>query len=120
MAAHGVARLNRAHPPCDVPIQRWVLFIDDCGRFLNDGWVNCAERLGWTALDLFGCDGAKPFARGSRAGLLWLLSGRRLVALASDAAAIATATGGNLTFRRSMREPGGVLAWELSNEADAQ
>jgi hypothetical protein len=50
----------------------------------------------------------------------WLLSGRRLVALAGDAAGIATASGGYLTFRRSMCEPGGVLAWDLSREADAQ
>jgi hypothetical protein len=62
---------------------------------------------------LFGCDSTKPFARINRAGLLWLLSGRRLVALAGDAAAIATASGGYLTFRRRLREPGGMLAWEL-------
>jgi hypothetical protein len=120
MAAEGVARLNPARSPCDVPIPRWVQFIDDCRRFLDDGWANCAERLGWSPLDLFGCDSTKPFARINRAGLLWLLSGRRLVALAGDAAGIATASGGYLTFRRSMCEPGGVLAWDLSREADAQ
>jgi hypothetical protein len=120
MAAEGVARLNPARSPCDVPIPRWVQFIDDCRRFLDEGWANCAERLGWSPLDLFGCDSTKPFARINRAGLLWLLSGRRLVALAGDAAGIATASGGYLTFRRSMCEPGGVLAWDLSREADPQ
>ena len=120
MAAEGVARLNPARSPCDVPIPRWVQFIDDCRRFLDDGWANCAERLGWSPLDLFGCDSTKPFARINRAGLLWLLGGRTLIALAGDAAGIATASGGYLTFRRSMCEPGGVLAWDLSREADAQ
>ena len=53
--------------------KRWLQFIDDCGRFIDDGWAPCAEALGWTPLDLFGCDRAKPFSRINRAGLLWLL-----------------------------------------------
>ena len=111
--AEALARLDPAHPPGDVPPKRWLRFIDDCGRFLDDGWAAYAERLGWGPLDLFGCDRTKPFARISRAGLLWLLNGRRLLALAADTAAIATASGGYFTFRRRFREPGGVLAWEL-------
>ena len=50
-AAEGLARLDPAGPPQDVPIGRWVQFIHDCQRFLNDGWANCAERLGWTPLE---------------------------------------------------------------------
>ena len=30
--AEALARLDPAHPPRDVPRQRWVQFIDDCGR----------------------------------------------------------------------------------------
>jgi hypothetical protein len=111
-AAEGLARLDAGSPPCDVPMTRWAHFIDDCRRFLDDGWANCAERLGWTALDLFGCDNTKPLVRISRAGLLWLLNGRKLCALTADAATIVTASGGYLSFRRCLREPGGVLAWE--------
>jgi hypothetical protein len=111
--AEALARLDPACPPSDVPPKRWLRFIDDCGRFLDDGWAGYAERLGWGPLDLFGCDRTKPFTRISRAGLLWLLNGRRLLAVAADTAAIATASGGYLTFRRRFREPGGVLAWEL-------
>ena len=111
--AEALARLDPACPPCGIPPKRWLRFIDDCGRFLDDGWAAHAERLGWGPLDLFGCDRAKPFARINRAGLLWLLNGRKLLALAADTAAIATASGGYLTFRRRFREPGGVLAWEL-------
>ncbi len=68
--AEALARLDPARPACDIPLGRWLRFIDDCGRFLDDGWAACAERLGWTPLDLFGCDRAKPFSRINRAGLL--------------------------------------------------
>jgi hypothetical protein len=103
--AEALARLDPARAPCDIPPKRWLRFIDDCGVFLDDGWATCAEALGWGRL--------KPFARTSRAGLLWSLDGRRLLALSADAAAIATPGGGNQKYRRCMREPGGVLAWSL-------
>jgi hypothetical protein len=118
--AEALARLDPAYPPGDVSPKRWVQFIDDCGRFLDEGWAVCAARLGWEPIDLFGCNRTKPFARIDCAGLLWLLNGRKLFALTADAATIATASGGFLSFRRRMREPGGVLAWELSPEADLQ
>ena len=117
--AEALARLDPARPPCDIPAKRWQQFIDDCGQFLDDGWATCAKRLGWGPLDLFGCDRTKPFARISRAGLLWLLNGRKLLVLSADEAAIATAGDYYLTVRRGARETGGVLAWELSGEADA-
>ena len=58
--AEALARLDPAHPPCDIPPMRWLRFIDDCGRFLDDGWSARAEALGWGPLDLFGCDRIKP------------------------------------------------------------
>jgi hypothetical protein len=113
--AEALARLDPAKPPSDVPLKRWVQFIDDCGRFLDDGWANCAEALGWGPLDLFGCDRIRPFARIDRAGLLWLLNGQKLLVLAADAAAIATASGGSLTYHRRPVEVGRVvLAWEIA------
>lgn len=111
--AEALARLDPARPPADVPSKRWVQFIDDCGWFLDEGWADRASALGWGPFDLFGCDRVKPFARIDRAGLLWLLNGQTLLALAANAAAIATASGGSLTFRRCPNEPGRVLAWEL-------
>jgi hypothetical protein len=66
---------------------------------------------------LFGCDRVKPFARIDRAGLLWLLDGKKLLALAHDSAAIATPSGGTLKYRRYPNEPGRVLAWELALNA---
>src|ERR1700733_8964058 len=98
--AEALVRLDPNSPRGDIPPKRWLRFIDDCRQFLDDGWAAYAARLGWGPLDLFGCDPTRPFARINRAGLLWLLNGRRLLALCGDAAAIATASGGYLTFRR--------------------
>ena len=111
--AEAFSRLDPNKPPADVPTRRWVSFINDCGRFLDDGWADRAVALGWGPLDLFGCDRVKPFARIDRAGLLWLLNGQKLLALAANAASIATASGGKLTFRKCLNEAGRLLAWEL-------
>jgi hypothetical protein len=109
-----LARLDPAQPPADVPDGRWRRFIDDCEVFLDSGWAGRAAALGWVPLELFGCDRAKPFARVSRQGLLWLLNGRGLLALTGDIAAIAGSTGGRLTYYRRPSEPGQVLVWELA------
>src|SRR5262245_12300962 len=112
--AEALARLEPSQPPADVPPKRWLRFIDDCGRFLDNGWAIRAAALNWHPLDLFGCDRERPFARLDHAGLLWLLNGRQLLALTADTAAIATPSGGSLTFYRRPVEPGRVvLAWEL-------
>jgi hypothetical protein len=37
--AEGFARLDPNNAPADVPSRRWLLFIDDCGRFLDGGWA---------------------------------------------------------------------------------
>jgi hypothetical protein len=114
----GFARLDRIVPPTDVPPSRWLRFIDDCGRFLDGGWASHAEALGWGPLDLFGCDRKRPFTRLEHAGLLWLLDGRKLVALTAETATIETPTGGRQTFRRRLIEAGRVvLAWQLSQQS---
>ena len=113
--AEALARLDPMRPPGDMSPKRWLRFIDDCGRFLDSGWAAHAAKLNWHPLDLFGCDRERPFARVDHAGLLWLLNGRKLVALTADTAAIATPSGGTLTFRRRPVGPGRVvLAWELN------
>jgi hypothetical protein len=116
--AEGFARLDRARPPDDVPQRRWLQFIDDCGTFLDGGWAAKAAALGWGPLDLFGCDRYRPGARIDQAGLLWLMAGRRLVALTADSATIETASGGRLTYRRVPNDPGRVLAWSLCSGGD--
>jgi hypothetical protein len=57
--AEGFAQLDPARPPDDVPAKRWLRFVDDAGKFLDDGWAAKAAALGWGPLDLFGCDGTK-------------------------------------------------------------
>ena len=54
--AEALARLDPNKPSGDLPPQRWLRFIDDCGRFLDGGWAVRAAFLGWGPLDLFGCD----------------------------------------------------------------
>jgi hypothetical protein len=112
--AEGFARLDPHRPPADVPRKRWLRFVDDLGRFLDDGWAEQAAALGWGTHDLFGCDRERPYARIDRAGLLWLLNGDRLLVLTESSATIETRTGARQTYRRKPNEPCRVLAWEIA------
>jgi hypothetical protein len=113
--AESLARLDPNKPPGDVPPRRWLSFIDDCGRFLDDGWASRAAEFGWGPLDLFGCDRERPFARLDHMGLLWLVKGGAVVELHRHRAVIATVSGTHQTYRRRPVEVGRVvLAWELS------
>jgi hypothetical protein len=60
----------------------WERVINDAGLFL-DKWGVQAERLGWSAEDLF----AEPGSSRS-GGLVWRLSGRRVVALSASGATL--------------------------------
>jgi hypothetical protein len=112
--AEALARLDPTSPPGDVPLKRWLRFIDDCGRFLDADWAAHAASLGWTPLHLFGCDRDRPWARIDHQGLLWLINGNRLVALGAETAIIETVSGARQTYHRSPVRPGHVvLPWEL-------
>jgi hypothetical protein len=113
--AEGFARLNPDRPPGDVPPKRWKRFIDDVGRFLDSPFCAVATALGWGPFELFGCDRDRPFARIDRAGLLWLLDGSRVVALAENTATVETPTSARQTWHRRPLEPGRVLVWELTS-----
>jgi hypothetical protein len=94
-----LASLDLDHPPGDVPVPAWRRFIDNA-RVLIADWLPQAEALGWTQLELLGCHPIKPHARVDCAGLAWFVGDGRLVALTADSAAIQTASGSRLTFRR--------------------
>jgi hypothetical protein len=81
--AEALARLDLASPPADVPPRRWLAFVDDCGRFLDAGWAARAAALGWSPLDLFGCNRERPYGRIDHMGLLWLLNGGRAASRSS-------------------------------------
>jgi hypothetical protein len=88
--------------PASIPVDRWQRAVDDGCRFLGQ-WAEQAEALGWTADDLFGLHPAAPLTRYDRMGLVWLLRGKKVVALTAAAATIRTATGCTLSFYRKVR-----------------
>jgi len=93
--------------PDYVQVARWQQCAEDGRRFLTT-WGTQAERLGWTAGDLFGLHQPPPdphpsYERLSRrdcTGLLWFLNGRPVVAL-TDQSAIIRMLGGVLSWRRT-------------------
>ena len=112
--AEALAGLDPNKPPGDVPLRRWLRFIDDCGRFLDDGRADRAAAFGWGPLDLFGCDRERPFARIDHLGLIWLLNGGNIVELHRDRAIIEIKGGVRQCCRRRPVEAGRVvLAWEI-------
>ncbi len=86
--------------PDHVPAERWRECLVDAQRFLAS-WGDKALALGWTADELLGlhkpptnpCPSYSRLSRYDCTGLLWLLRGRRVVALAVDTTAIETASG---------------------------
>ena len=117
--AEAMARLDPARVPANMSQERWAQFIDDCGRFLDQGWATHAEGLGWGPLDLFGCDREQSSAEGDHAGLLWRIEGGKLIIMSAYAAIIETATGQQMTFHRRNNRPGELaLAWELDQDRE--
>lgn len=116
--AEGFARLDPDHPPGDVPIKRWRLFVDACGKFLDEGWAARASELGWGVLDIFGCDLSKPFARIDGQGLAWFLHDAMLAKLERDKAVLRMATGAEQVVRRKLLHDAKrvVPAWELASK----
>jgi hypothetical protein len=95
----GVACLNPNRPPNDVPRHRWRQFVDDCRNFLRSSGngASRAAQLGWDAISLFGCAPKRPLDYSGSAGLLWAITGGRLVELHRDWAVI------DLPVNRSQR-----------------
>jgi len=108
--------------PDYVETERWRNTVADGRRFLAE-WGEKAAALGWTSRDLFGLapipDKPKPsFERLSRydlTGLIWLLDGRPVIAMTDSSAAIETAGGGTLTYRRYNKPALGPLGDSLDD-----
>ena len=112
--AASLARINSGDPLRGVPPPRWRQFLEDASVFVRSSWDKQAAALGWTPIDLVGCDRKKPFARIDRLGLIWLLNGDKVVALSTDTAVIESATSSRLTYHRRRHNVGEiVLPWEL-------
>jgi hypothetical protein len=114
----GVARLDYHRPPTDIPSHRWHQFLGDCNNFLASGnnWAECAAKLGWDALTLFGCRRHRPLVHPGSAGLLWAINGGRLVELHRDWAVLELAENGSQRIfeRRRVDEANVTLPWIAS------
>jgi len=123
-AGHYAQRLEALETECPeyVPVERWQQAVEDARRFVAE-WSDQAAALGWIADDLFGLapipDIPKPsFQRLSRydlTGLVWLLGGRRVIAMTDFTAAIETVSGGTLTYRRHNKPALGPLGDSLDH-----
>ena len=92
----GVQRLDYVQCPAAVPHMRWQLFLGDCHSFLSssENWAERAAMLGWDDLALFGCHRTRPLEHLGSAGLLWVLTGGKLVELHRNWAVIERAKDG--------------------------
>jgi hypothetical protein len=113
----------RANCPASVPEDRWHQAIVDATVFTPE-WGAQARAFGWTERELFGLpdvpDRPRPsyqrLSRYDQTGLVWLLQGRRVVALTKDTAVIET-TYGTVVYRRYNKPALGPLGDSLDDFA---
>jgi hypothetical protein len=107
--------------------KRWLRRGNQRRRFLSR-WGDQIEALGWASRDLFGLH--KPperphpsyrrLSRYDETGLIWLLGGRRVVALTEGTAAIQNPASGSVTMYRRHNKPAhGPLGDSLDDFAGA-
>jgi hypothetical protein len=98
----GVASLEYQRAPRDVPAHRWRQFLSDCNSFLrsSQNWAERAAELGWDARALFGYRRNRPLVHAGSVGLLWAISGGRLVELHRDWAVIELGMNSRRVFER--------------------
>lgn len=97
--ADGLERLHTLAKPAWLPADRWEELQFDAVRFVRD-WGAEALRLGWTNLELFGCNPNPRARRLDNDGLIKLLHGRRITAIDDSAATIDAGRGDLLRFRK--------------------
>ena len=111
----------RAECPAYVDAADWQQAIEDGHRFVTQ-WGKLAEALGWAPADLFGlhtppekpAPNYRRLSRYDQTGLIWLLHGRRVVALTKDTAVIETANG-TVAYRRYNKPALGPLGDSLDD-----
>ena len=104
--------LTALDPPEWASPVRWQNMIFDADAFCTR-WGIAADQLGWTTLDLFGVHPNAPADRYDVMGLLLLIQGGTIVALATNAATIRRPSQSILTYRRP-NAAGGVLVTEAA------
>ena len=110
--------------PDHVPIGRWQQAVEDSRRFMAR-WGKQAEALGWDAKGLFGLHKppARPhpsyrrLSRYDETGLVWLLQGRKVVALTETTATIQNPAGAITIYRRHYKPAFGPVGDSLDDLA---
>lgn len=105
-----------------VEVDRWQLAVRDAHSFLSV-WAGKADALGWTNAELLGLhplperasSSCRRLSRYDSTGLIWLLQGRPVVALTAETAAIQTASGGILTYRKNNKPAFGPVGDSLDD-----
>jgi hypothetical protein len=113
----------RATCPAHVPADRWHQGIVDATAFTSKSGAQ-AQACGWTERELFGLPDVpyrprpkyQRLSRYDQTGLVWLLRGRRVVALTKDTAVIETANG-TVVYRRYNKPALGPLGDSLNDFA---
>jgi hypothetical protein len=109
-----VNTLDMRLPPKDVPLSRWLNFLEDVRRFFDSRWPPRAIALGWDEYQLFGADREQPYARVDHAGLLWFTNCGEVTAMTEETADIATALGAKHVYHARYLDPDLIgLPWEL-------
>jgi hypothetical protein len=107
-----LAELEECASPDWMSPDRWKMLLHDAQRCL-DRWSSTAHAMGWTALDLFGVHPTRPAVRFDVMGVLFLLQGGEVTALAALRASIRRPSGAVLCFHRPAA--GGVLLSEATH-----
>jgi hypothetical protein len=111
----GIARLDFARAPRDVPAHVWRQFVTDAHTFLSssENWATRAAAIGWDALSLFGCSPSRPLDRRGTIGLLWNVGGGRLKQLHAHWATIIAPDGSERTYHRRSATNDRIMPWCL-------
>jgi len=112
----------QSRSPAHVEIDCWQQALADAEAFLAR-WGEEAQALGWTARELFGLHtppehpspSYRRLSRYDQTGLVWLLQGRPVVALTVETAAIQTASGGTLIYRKCNKPAFGPVGDSLDD-----
>jgi hypothetical protein len=112
---NGIANFDYDRAPTtDIPLHRWRQFINDCHILVcsPEKLAELAMSLDWDAQALFGCRRTRPLDHFGSAGLVWAISGGRLVELHRDWALIERAEHRSLrVYHRRGPNAANVLPW---------
>jgi hypothetical protein len=98
--------------PVTIKPNRWLQFRGDASRFV-DQWGGQAAALGWSTLDVFGCDPTHPADRFDTMGLVWMIADAEIVAMGPEVVNLRNASGTRQRIWKCPVVNGRILVWEL-------